>query len=198
MLASVSYRADQVDVYLQRTAATGWIYDEVEWARSEESARLAVGLDPANARLYAQLGELYAWKGQGQRLWPNLARSAYEVSVDYWFSALARSPADGRIWARAASITDQSDSPRSIALASRALELAPFEPDAQFGYSLVLVRHWDELEPTTRARFTDVVAIMTANANSLEPFRQGARRVGREREWGALKEAAQIGAGVTR
>ena len=133
-----------------------------------------------------------------RRLWPTLARSAYDLSTDHWFSALARSPADGRIWARAASVADQSDGPARIAMASRALELAPFESEAQFGYSLVLVRHWDELEQTTRARFNDVVATMIANAHSLEPFRQGARRVGREREWGAIKEAARISAGVPR
>ena len=74
-------------------------------------------------------------------------------------------------------------------MALRAMALAPFEPDAQRGYALAMIRNWGSLEPDAQGEFSDIVRRVDEGGHSLAAFAEAAYQAGRKREWEALLAA---------
>lgn len=165
--------------YVNDLAETGWIEDEQAWRRHYEALQTRRLLVPFDAGIHRQLGELHRWRAMGMRLWPEQQQPELEAAKRQYLRAVEKSPFNGELLARVADRLAQANDPLAVPVLKRALELAPYEPVAQYHLSGAGLRYWDELDAPVKRSFQKMLSHAMANAKLAGNIRKMARNQGR-------------------
>ena len=152
------YRVHQSEAYVGKTLRAGFIGDEKAWSRRYGELLRTIQITRLDGEAYWALGEMHHLRAADLRLWPDRQREEWEAAKRYYFSALVRSPDNGVLIARVSSRLALAGDRRAVALMRRALELAPYEPAAQYPLAETGMLFWDELDPDLKEAFKAMIA----------------------------------------
>ncbi|MGA8260842.1 MAG: hypothetical protein WB783_11560 [Arenicellales bacterium] len=165
--------------YVRQLATTGWIDDEPTWQRYRRSLHVEALLEPQDARVYWQLGELAYWQAAGLRLWPERQREAMETARRYYLRAVGLAPSDGVLLARVSHRLVESDRALAVTLMRRAMDVAPFEPLVEYELADVGLQVYDGLDEPMKRSFERMLAHAMQNYRLAPKIKRMARDDGR-------------------
>lgn len=176
------YQLSESQQYIEGVAETGWVEDEAAWARHYEALQTVELVAPLGAVVRWRLGELERWRAVGLRLWPERRREVMETAQNHYLRGVARAPSDGALIAEVAHRLVTTDESLALVLMRRALDVAPFEPTAQYNSAAVGLRLFEELEGPMQESFNRTLAHALKNRKLDRAIEKLALQHGRE-DW---------------
>lgn len=169
----------QSDRYIEELASRGWIEDEKAWQRYYNALETQRGLLPLNPGVHWRMGELRRWRAAGLYLWPESRQAELEAARQQYTRAITQSPGNGNRVARAAARVSSVDTQLAIALARRALDMAPYEPVVQYHVAAVAFQHWEGLTTDTREQVRVMLSHVMQRGSGAAKIKRMAGRYGR-------------------